>query len=125
MSPFQLIVVPALSAVVLWMAVRTFRHDVPGAPAPCGPQSGPLRTRLSPCRQPLLLSRHGSESVVVRTWCCMGRRSQASEYHWYFYNRYRRLEEIVTVLVRREALRNARRGNAATDRVTVGLADSN
>ncbi len=125
MSPFQLIVVPALSAVVLWMAVRTFRHDVPW-------RTGALWTAVWATADALVAL--PSATAVVASWLGIGRGADLVLYgatlaglgvSLYFYNRYRRLEEIVTVLVRREALRNARRGNAATDRVTVGLADSN
>ena len=119
MSAFQLLVVPPLVAVALWMAVRTLRRELPR-------RSGVLWTGLWSGAGVLVA--FPSATAFIAASLGIGRGADLVLYgatlsglaaSLYFYNRYRRLEEMLTVIIRREALREASQGLGSTNATTT------
>ena len=115
MSLFQTIVVPSLFLVAVLVLVNTSRRAVPW-------RTGILWTGLW-LTAAMLVSFPGV-TVLLARWLGIGRGADLVLYvatvaglgvSLYFYGRYRRLEELTTGLIRREALREARRGRMDTD----------
>jgi hypothetical protein len=110
MTTFQLLVVPTLLIVSCWSALCTIRRRISW-------RIGVFWTILWVTAAALVAFPY--LTVLVARALGIGRGADLVLYATtlaglgaclYFYTRYRRLEEIVTALVRREALRHPRRG---------------
>lgn len=112
MTLFQTIVVPALVLVSVLVFVETARRAVPW-------RTGLLWTGV--WLTAAMFVAFPTATVVLAKWLGIGRGADLVLYaaavaglgvSLYFYGRYRRLEELLTGVIRREALRDARRGHA-------------
>jgi small membrane protein len=108
MNPFQAIVVPCLMFIAVLVLVRTGRHGVPW-------RTGILWTVIWSVAA--ILIAFPSATAVIAKWLGIGRGADLVLYatalgglgaSLYFYGRCRSLEEMVTGVIRREALRAAR-----------------
>jgi hypothetical protein len=110
MNGFQLIVVPSVCAIVATILVGTVRRSVPR-------RSGILWAVLWSTAAVLIV--FPNATAILARGVGIGRGADLVLYGTtlaglgaclYFYRRYRHLEEMVTALMRREALRDARYG---------------
>lgn len=110
MSLFQTVAVPSLAAVAALVLVGTVRHRLPW-------RTGVLWTLLWAAAA--ILVAYPSGTAVLARWLGIGRGADLVFYaatvaglgvSLYFHGRYRRMEELLTGVIRREALRSARHG---------------
>jgi hypothetical protein len=107
MNMFQAVVVPSLVVIALLVLVRTARHTVPW-------RTGILWMAAWSIAATLVA--FPASTAVIAKWLGIGRGADLVLYaatlsglgaSLYFYGRYRHLEELVTGMIRREALRAA------------------
>jgi hypothetical protein len=115
MNGFQLIVVPSLCAIVAAILVGMVRRAVPR-------RSGILWAALWSTAAVLIA--FPNATAILARGLGIGRGADLVLYgatltglgaSLYFFRRYRHIEQMVTGLMRREALRNARRGNPCSN----------
>lgn len=115
MSLFQFLVAPAVALVAVLILVESSRRALPW-------RTGLLWSSL--WFAAAILITFPQATVVLARWLGIGRGADLVLYaatvvglgvSLYFYRRCQRLEELLTGVIRREALRGARRGRADDD----------
>ena len=114
MTAFQILVVPALFATAFWVLIRAVRGQSPR-------RMGVFWSMLWATAGGLVAA--PGATAIAAHWLGIGRGADLVFYattssglgaSLSFYGRCRRLEEMLTILARREALRGARRGGPGT-----------
>jgi hypothetical protein len=116
MNLFQIVFIPVCAALAIRAAVRVWRHRLPRRLGML------LATGWTVAA--LLIAKPDAASLLAG-WLGIGRGADAITYlailaglfaGCYFYDRYRRLEIVLTELIRRDALHDAKQGSRSENK---------